>query len=412
VSERPTFLGRLSASERPVVADVLRQESVGGLLLLIGAILGAIAANTALSDWYVDLQHQVVGPTFAHLDLSLAHWAADGLLAIFFFVAGLELKRELVCGSLSTPSAAALPVIAALSGMVVPALLYLAVAGGNPDTRDGWGVPMATDIAFALAVLAVVGSKLPTALRAFLLTLAVVDDLGAIVVIAVFYTEHVYFGWLLGGVALLALYALLQKQRVTAWWVYLPLAFAAWTCVHASGVHATVAGVALGLLTRVKPDPGEDHSPAERLEHRVRPFSAAVAVPVFAFFSAGIVITASSLSDAIHDVAAQGVVLGLVVGKVVGIFGGTYLAARFTKARLDPALTWTDVFAVSMLAGVGFTVSLLIAELAFAAQPGRLEDVKAGVLIGSLIAAALATVLIRIRVRAYARLYEEEDAGA
>src|SRR6478735_312773 len=412
MSERRTFLGRLGSSERSVVTDVLRQESVGGLLLLVGAIAGAIAANTALSDWYVDLQHDVVGPSFAHLNLTLAHWAADGLLAVFFFVAGLELKRELVCGSLRTPSAAALPVIAAVSGMVLPALLYLAVAGGNPDTRDGWGVPMATDIAFALAVLAVAGSKLPDALRAFLLTLAVVDDLGAIVVIAIFYTDHLQFSWLLAGVAGMAVYALLQHRRVQSAWIYLPLAFAVWTCVHASGVHATVAGIALGLLTRVKPDPDEEHSPAERLEHKVRPLSAAVAVPVFAFFSAGIVITASSLSHAIHDVAAQGVVLGLVVGKVVGIFGGAYLAARFTKARLDPALTWTDVFAVSMLAGVGFTVSLLIAELAFAAQPGRLEDVKAGVLIGSLIAAALATVLIRIRVRAYARLSEEEDADA
>src|SRR6478752_6133562 len=212
MSERRNFLGRLASSERTVVSDVLRQESVGGLLLLVGAIAGAIAANTALSDWYVDLQHEVVGPTFAHLDLSLAHWAADGLLAIFFFVAGLELKRELVCGSLRTPAAAALPVIAAVCGMVLPALLYLAVAGGHPDTRDGWGVPMATDIAFALAVLAVAGSKLPDALRAFLLTLAVVDDLGAIIVIAIFYTEHVYFGWLLGGAALLAVYAVLQKQ--------------------------------------------------------------------------------------------------------------------------------------------------------------------------------------------------------
>src|SRR6478752_7769470 len=172
MSERRIF-GRLSAGERPVVTDILRQESVGGLLLLVGAVLGAVAANTALSDWYVDLQHQVVGPTFAHLNLSLAHWAADGLLAIFFFVAGLELKRELVVGSLSTPAAAALPVIAAVCGMVLPALLYLAVAG----------------------------SKLPDALRAFLLTLAVVDDLGAIVVIAVFYTDHVEFSWLLGGVA-------------------------------------------------------------------------------------------------------------------------------------------------------------------------------------------------------------------
>src|SRR6478609_3586857 len=224
MSERRTFLGRLSAGERPVVTDILRQESVGGLLLLVGAVLGAVAANTALSDWYVDLQHEVVGPAFAHLDLTLSHWAADGLLAIFFFVAGLELKRELVVGSLRTPAAAALPAIAALCGMVVPAVLYLAVAGGTPATRDGWGIPMATDIAFALAVLAIAGSNLPNALRAFLLTLAVVDDLGAIVVIAVFYTDTIALDWLAGAVALLAFYALLQHRRVQAWWVYVPLA--------------------------------------------------------------------------------------------------------------------------------------------------------------------------------------------
>jgi len=399
--------GRLGGSDRSFVLDTLRQESVGGLLLLVGALAGAIAANTALKDWYASVQTTVVGPTFAHLDLTVSGWAADGLLAIFFFVAGLELKRELVVGSLSTVSAAILPVIAAICGMVVPALLYLAVAGGAADTRAGWGVPMATDIAFALAVLAVAGSRLPDGLRAFLLTLAVVDDLGAILVIALFYTDALSFAWLAAGIVGLGLYAFLQHRRIKSPWIYLPLAFTVWTCFHASGVHATVAGVALGLLTRVRPDPDEDHSPAERLEHRVRPLSAAVAVPAFAFLSAGITITVTSMSHAVHDVAAQGVILGLVVGKIVGIFGGTYLAARFTRARLDPELTWTDVFAVSVLAGVGFTVSLLIAELAFVAQHQRLEDVKAGVLIGSLIAAALATVLIRLRVRAYAGLTDD-----
>lgn len=408
MDRRPVFFGRLPLGERTFVLEALRQESVGGALLLLGAIAGAVAANTALSGWYASLQTRVVGPTFAHLDLSLSAWAADGLLAVFFFVAGLELKRELVVGTLRTPAAAALPVLAAVCGMVVPALLYLAVAGGSAATRQGWGVPMATDIAFALAVLAVVGSRLPSALRAFLLTLAVVNDLGAIVVIAVFYTDHLAFGWLASGVVLLGGYAYLQHRRVRSAWVYVPLALAVWTCFHASGVHATVAGVALGLLTRVRPDPGEASSPAERLEHRVRPLSAAVAVPVFAFFSAGIAISLGSLGDSLRDRAALGVVVGLVVGKVVGVFGGTWLGARFTRAELDPDLTWTDVLAVSMLAGVGFTVSLLIAELAFDDQPGRLDHVKTAILVGSLVAAALASVLIRLRVRAYGRLTEEE----
>jgi Na+:H+ antiporter, NhaA family len=410
VERRPTIFGRLPRSERLVVAETLRQESVGGALLLIGALLGLFAANFA-ADWYADLSSTVVGPTFAHLDLSLSAWAADGLLAIFFFVAGLEVKRELVVGTLSTPSAAALPMIAAVCGMVVPALLYLAVAGGSADTRDGWGVPMATDIAFAVAVLAIAGSQLPNALRAFLLTLAVVDDLGAILVIALFYTDSLEFAWLLGSLALLAVYAYLQRRRVRSAYVYIPLALAVWTCMHASGIHATVAGVALGLLTRIKRDEGEKQSPGERLEHRIRPLSAGLAVPVFAFFAAGIALSVTMFADAFADRAAMGVVLGLVVGKVVGIFGGTWLAARFTRATLDKGLTWLDVLAVSVLAGVGFTVSLLISELAFADQPVRLEHVKAGVLVGSLIAAVLAVIMIRTRVRAYARLTEEETSA-
>ncbi|MDP9444242.1 MAG: Na+/H+ antiporter NhaA, partial [Actinomycetota bacterium] len=243
-------------AERAFVADALRQETVGGALLLAAAVIAMVWANSPWQAGYHRLLEAHAGP------LSVHEWAADGLLTIFFFVAGLELKRELVVGSLNRLADALVPVAAAAAGMVVPALCYLAVnlAGGDPR---GWAVPTATDIAFALAVLAVVGSALPPALRAFLLTLAVVDDLGAILIIAVAFTDAVDLAALAGAALLCAVYAGLQRLRVQRWVVYVPLAVATWWLVHESGVHATVAGVALGLLTRVRPDAGERHSPAE-----------------------------------------------------------------------------------------------------------------------------------------------------
>jgi Na+:H+ antiporter, NhaA family len=392
---RRTVLGRLPVPEGAFITDALRQETTGGVLLLVAAVLGLVAANSGLSDAYASLAHWHVGPEALHLHLSLEQWAADGLLAIFFFVAGLELKRELAVGSLRDPAQAVLPVVAAVSGMVVPALVYLAIAWSAAGAAKGWAVPMATDIAFALAVLAVVGSGLPASLRAFLLTLAVVDDLGAIIVIALVYTETIHWLPLLAAGVGMAAYAYLQHRRVTAWWAYIPLAAAVWTLVHASGIHATVAGVALGLLTRVRPDPGEEHSPAEHLEHRIRPLSAAVAVPIFAFFSAGVVVSVSALHSYVDDPAAYGVTIALVLGKLVGVVGGAWLTARLTRATLADDLGWSDVVAVGLLAGIGFTVSLLVAELAFYDQPVRLDLVKTGVLIASLVAAALASLVLR-----------------
>jgi NhaA family Na+:H+ antiporter len=404
-----TILGRLPLPERRFLADTLRQETVGGALLLGAAVIGLVLANSGASQWYYDLQNTVVGPAALHLDLTLETWAKDGLLAIFFFVAGLELKRELVVGSLSNPAQAALPVVAALGGMVVPAAVFLVVAGRTEGATQGWAVPMATDIAFALAVLAVVGSHLPSSLRAFLLTLAVVDDMGAITVIALVYTETFELLPFLAAVALLAGYAFLQRRRVRAWWVYVPLALTTWYCMHEAGIHATVAGVLLGLLTRVRPDPGEEHSPAEDLEHRIRPLSAGVAVPVFAFFAAGVAFSGGAFSSAVRDAAALGVVAGLLLGKFVGVFGAAWLTARFTRAELDTDLAWTDMAGLALLSGIGFTVSLLIAELAFEDQVARMEHVKAGVLIASVLAAAVAVVVLRRRDRVY-RLIEQAEA--
>ena len=311
-----------------------------GALLLIAAVAGLVIANSAWRDAYENLKDFVIGPAALHLDLSLETWAADGLLAIFFFVAGLELKRELVVGTLRERSQAVLPVVAAVCGMVVPALVFLAIAAGDPAARAGWAIPMATDIAFALAVLAVVGSHLPPALRAFLLTLAVVDDLGAITVIALFFTDYLRLLPLLIASALLVGYYLLQRRRVTTRWIYIPLALVIWTLVHDSGIHATVAGVAMGLLTRVKPDADEDHSPAERLEHRVRPLSAGIAVPIFAFLSAGVYMDIGDLDNWSKEPLLYAIMGGLVIGKLVGVFGGAYLTARFTRAELDPSLNW------------------------------------------------------------------------
>src|SRR5262245_24864405 len=304
-----------------------------------------------------------VGPSALHLDLSLATWAADGLLAIFFFVAGLELKREFVAGDLRDPRRAAIPVVAAVGGVVVPAVLYTLVNLGG--AVRGWAIPTATDIAFALAVLAVIGRCLPAALRTFLLTLAVVDDLLAIVIIAVFYTADLSVLPLLGALVPLGLFTLLVQRRNRSWWLLLPLAFATWALVHASGVHATVAGVLLGFAVPVIKRAGTHGGMAEHFEHRFRPLSAGVAVPVFALMAAGVTIGGlDGLSSALTDPVAIGIMLGLIVGKPVGITAATWLMSRFTKARISEGLAWVDLVGVAILSGIGFTVSLLIGELA------------------------------------------------
>ncbi|GHD20291.1 Na(+)/H(+) antiporter NhaA 3 [Streptomyces violarus] len=403
-------LGRLSLPERTYVADALRTETVGGVLLLAAAVTALLWANIpALRDSYESVAHFHLGPASLGLDLSLAHWAADGLLAIFFFVAGIELKRELVAGDLRDPKAAALPVVAALCGMAVPALVYTVTSVTGGGSLAGWAVPTATDIAFALAVLAVIGTSLPSALRAFLLTLAVVDDLFAILIIAVFFTAELNFAALGGAVVGLAVFWLLLRKGVRGWYVYVPLALVIWALMYNSGVHATVAGVAMGLMLRCYRKEGEAHSPGEHIEHLVRPLSAGLVVPLFALFSAGVSVSGGALTDVFRSPETLGVVLGLVVGKALGIFGGTWLTARFTRASLSDDLAWADVFAVASLAGIGFTVSLLIGELAFAGDETMTNEVKAAVLLGSLIAATLATVLLKIRNAKYRRLWEDEE---
>ncbi|MGA9872401.1 MAG: Na+/H+ antiporter NhaA [Rhodococcus sp. (in: high G+C Gram-positive bacteria)] len=412
---RTSLFGVGSWAEANRIAGVLRKETVGGALLLVATLIALIWANSPWSDAYHSLMTTRVGPSALHLDLTLGTWAADGLLAIFFFVVGLELKREFVAGDLRDPARAALPIAAAVGGMVVPALIFVAVNLRTGDgALSGWAIPTATDIAFAVAVLAVISTHLPTALRTFLLTLAVVDDLLAVTVIAIFYTDDINF--LALGLTLipLALFTLAVQKRVRSWWILIPLALVTWVLMHESGVHATVAGVLLGFavpVIRSKAAGGPDAGPglAEHFEHKIRPISAGVAVPLFAFCAAGVTVGGlSGLASALTDPIAIGIIAGLVIGKAVGIFGTTYVVSRFTRATLDAGLKWLDVFGVAMLAGIGFTVSLLIGDLAFGQGTERDDHVKVGVLTGSLVAATLAAVILRSRNRAYREIYVEE----
>ena len=374
----------------------LKSETTGGALLIGAALVGLLLANGPLSASFHALATTHIGIDALHLNLTVQEWTADGLLAIFFFVIGCELKHELAVGTLSKPRQAALPVAAALGGMAVPALLYLAVnRGGAADALNGWGIPMATDIAFALAVLAVLGRGLPAGVRTFLLTLAVVDDLGAILVIALFYSAGLNLVWLVIAVLLLAAFALAQRQRVSSPLIYVPLALAVWYAVHAAGIHATIAGVALGLLMRAKKDRDEADAPIDRATARFHPISAAIAVPLFALFAAAVDLRSIDLGVVIASPILLGVLVGLVVGKPVGIL----LAARLATtlgAKLSAGVQWIDIALIGALAGIGFTVSLLISELAFATE-ASLSAAKLGVLLASVAAVAVAGALLALR---------------
>src|SRR6476660_4243397 len=407
------LLTRGSWSETQRFSEILRKETVGGILLLVAAGAALVWANSPWMHAYRAMSEFAVGPESLHLRLPVSGWAADGLLAIFFFVVGLERKREFVAGDLRDPRRAALPIAAAVGGMVAPAAIFIAInlAAGRPENLDGWAVPIATDIAFALAVLAVLSTHLPTALRTFLLTLAVVDDLLAITVIAVFYTDHLAPGPLALALIPIGLFGLAVQRGIRHWWVLVPLAALAWALVHASGVHATVAGVVLGFTVPVLGRYG--HPTAELFEHKLRPVSAGFAVPVFAFFAAGVTVGGwSGLGASLLHPVTDGVIAGLVIGKPLGVFATAFLLARFTHASLDDDLAWRDVFGVSLLAGIGFTVSLLIGELAFAHGAEAGVDVKIGVLVGSVVAGLLAAVVLLSRNAAYRRIHDIETADA
>jgi NhaA family Na+:H+ antiporter len=400
------------------IHQTLQQDTVGGALLVVATALALVLANTGASEFYLSVRDFTFGPEALHLNLSVGAWAADGLLAIFFFVVGLELKEEFVAGKLRNPKTAALPIAAAVGGVAVPALIYVLVnLQSGPDALQGWAIPAATDIAFAVAVIAVVGKFLPPALRTFLLTLAVVDDLIAISIIAIFYTDHIEFVPLALAAVPLAIFAVLVQRGVRAWWILIPLGLATWTLIHASGIHATVAGVLLGFMVpvvatkRARVRIGEDANGkpiydglAAHFADRWSVVSTAIAVPVFAFFSAGVVIGGlSGLVESFQDTIALGIVAGLVLGKPLGITLTTFLVTRLPGLRLDPSIRWVDLVGMAFVAGIGFTVSLLVGELSFGVGSESDDHVKVGVLAGSLIAAAIGAAILGGRNRVYRR---------
>jgi len=424
VNGQRATLARGAYAEFRRINEILRRESVGGILLLIAALAAMLCANLA-PEFYFGLRDLHLGGNVLglHLDLSIGHWAADGLLAVFFFLVGLELKREFVTGDLRDPKTALVPVVAAVGGVAVPALIYVAFTFTDPGARVGWAIPAATDIAFALAVLAVIGSHLPAALRTFLLTLAVADDLIAITIIAFFYTRDLRLEYLLGGLVPIVLFALVahRGQRILSrhgWAAFLllvPIGLVAWALAYNSGVHATVAGVLLAFGVPVHPARGDDnaHGLAEILEHKVRPFSASVAVPVFAFFSAGVAVGGwSGFVAAVTSPIGLGVIFGLVVGKAIGISGATWLVTRLRHARLDPDLAWIDVFGLAVLGGIGFTVSLLVSELSFGQGTPNDDIGKVAILTASVLAAVLAALLLGSRNRHYREVEAAEQVDA
>lgn len=387
-------------------------DVLGGSLLLAATFAALILANSPAASWYESVRDFTFGIPELHLELSIGAWAADGLLAIFFFVVGLELKEEFVAGRLRDPRRAALPIAAAVGGVVVPALIFVLInAGSGADALRGWAIPTATDIAFAVAVIAVVGKFLPPALRVFLLTLAIIDDLIAITIIATFYTDSISFPWLILALLPLAGFAALVAKGVRAWWLLLPLAIAVWVCIHASGVHATVAGVLLGFVVpvtateraRVRTSSDDEGLPvydgmAAHFADRWSVVATLFAVPVFAFFAAGVTVGGwDGLVSAFSDPITIGIVVGLVAGKPIGILVTTFLLSRFPALRLDETLRWPDLTGMAFLAGIGFTVSLLVGELANGSSSVADEHVKIGVLVGSFVAAILGGVILARR---------------
>ncbi len=382
----------MTRSRLSALREFLHQEAVASTVLLAATLAALIWANSPAGDSYATFWHLEL--TIGHVHEDLIGWVNEALMAIFFFVVGLEIKRELVTGELRAPRAAALPVLAAVGGVVLPALIYLVIAPAGEATR-GWGVPMATDIAFAVGLLAIIGSRAGPAAKLLLLSIAIVDDILAIVVIAAFYSGAIGWRYLAGALALLVLIGLMRLVVVSPWWYVLP-ALVFWYAVLESGIHATLAGVVLGLLTPVEPVRGR--AVGERLERLLHPVSAFLVVPVFALANAGVDLRGGVLGIAIGERLTWAVVIGLVVGKTIGIAGVARLARRRGIGVLPAGLSPRGVWPVAALGGIGFTVAIFIADLAFT-DPLLIAEAKVGVFIASFLAALLATILARLTGR-------------
>ena len=428
-------LARLVA--RPL-REFLRVEAAGSVLLLIAAAVALIWANSPAASSYDAFWHTSIGIDLGGYTLedTLQHWVNDALMVIFFFVVGLEIKYELVSGDLRDPKTAALPIIAAIGGMVVPAGIYLAVTGFG-DAGEGWGIPMATDIAFAIGVIGLLGRRIPSAARLFLLTLAIVDDIGAIIVIAVFYTAELHVTWLALAVGLLVLMIVLQKLRIWSFPVYIVIGVVLWFALFQSGVHATLAGVAIGLITPARAllkedvarsyarsaladhhmDPDElgrmrfllaESVPVvERLQSTLHPLSAYVALPVFALANAGVDL--GGFGEAVSSPVSLGIIAGLVLGKPLGIVLASFIAVRLGLGRLPDRTTWSMLVGLGSIAGIGFTVSLFIAGLSFPGNEALTEDAKVGILVASAIAALLGLAILHIATSGVRRPAPDDD---
>ncbi|ESW86998.1 Na+/H+ antiporter NhaA [Mesorhizobium sp. C280B] len=376
-----------------MLREFLDSEAAGGLVLMAAAALALIVANSPLGEAYFSALHAYLGP------LSVSHWINDGLMAVFFLLVGLEIKREMLDGQLSTWPRRVLPGIAAAGGMAAPALVYVAINHNNPAALSGWAIPTATDIAFALGVLSLLGRRVPGSLKIFLTALAIIDDLGAVLIIAVFYTSGLSLAYLGAAFAVIALLVVLNRMRVLTLLPYILLGIVLWVLVLKSGVHATLAGVALALTIPLKISPGSghdlDHSPLHRLEHGLHKIVAFFVIPIFGFANAGVSLGGLSAAALIEPLTL-GVAAGLVAGKLVGVFGSSALAIRLGFADLPVNAGWLHMVGISLLCGIGFTMSLFIGLLAFASDAALQDAVKVGILAGSFIAALLGAAVLLV----------------
>ncbi len=374
-----------------MLKNFLRSEAAGGILLMVAAVLAMVVANSPLAEGYFYALHVYLGP------LSLLHWINDGLMAVFFLLVGLEIKREFVGGQLARWSDRALPMIAAASGMALPALVYLAIAGSTPGLARGWAIPAATDIAFAVGVMALLGKRVPTSLKLFLVTVAIVDDMGAVAIIAIAYTDDLNAIALLASLGIMALMFALNRGGVTRLLPYLLLASMLWLTVLMSGVHATIAGVLSAMFIPIQASPnasGSQEGPLYRLEHAIQPWVAYAIVPLFGFANAGVSFAGIGVEHLLAPLPL-GVAAGLFIGKQAGIFGAVWMCIKLRLAPQPANTTWVQIYGVCLLCGIGFTMSLFIGGLAFT-DPLLIDEVKIGVLGGSILSASLGFLVLRM----------------
>ncbi|MBE2895079.1 Na+/H+ antiporter NhaA [Spirabiliibacterium falconis] len=381
------------------IEKFLKLESAGGIILLSTSVLALIFANSPLAAIYFDLLNTKFTVSFGEYGLSkaLLLWINDGLMAIFFLLVGLEVKREILIGSLSSYQQAILPVLAAIGGMIMPALVFWGINHSDPIAMEGWAIPMATDIAFALGIMALLSKQVPLSLKIFLLALAIIDDLGAIVVIAIFYASELSSAAMIGAAICISVLFIMNRLKVSSLTGYMLVGLVLWICVLKSGVHATLAGVVLGFMIPLKDKHGD--SPLEHLEHTLNPWSAFFILPIFAFANAGVSLVGIS-SDTLFSALPVGIALGLLVGKTIGVFGFSYIAVALKLAKLPPEVNLKQIFAVATLCGIGFTMAMFLSGLAFEFSGEEINTLsRIGILMGSVSSAILGYILLNIFTR-------------